>query len=447
MTKTAELYDEFKLTSKQEEAVSLLSEEATFILLYGGSRSTKTFTLCRTIAIRAMAAPGSRHLISRFRFNHVKTSIIHDTFPKMMSLCFPGIPYNMNKTDWFAEFPNGSQVWFGGLDDKERTEKVLGNEYATIFMNECSQMSYDTYLILITRLAQKVYYTSNGVKKLMRNKFYCDENPPSKGHWTYKLFIDKRNPLNREKVSKPENYISLLMNPYDNLENLPESYIDNLQGMPKRQRDRFYHGIFGDDTENALWSSDMIEKSRINGDDIPEMVRVVVAVDPSGADDQDNTENDAIGIVVGGLGTDGRGYVLEDVTIKAGPATWGAVAASAYNRHKADRIVGEANYGGAMVEFVLRASDPNISYKSVSASRGTVIRAEPISALHDTDKIRLVGRFDDLEDELMSFTTTGFIGSKSPNRADAFIWLMTELFPGMTQRERTQKPIQFQGWG
>jgi phage terminase large subunit len=95
-------------------------------MLFGGSRSGKTFLLVRNVVFRALKAPKSRHAIFRFRFNHVKSSIVQDTFPKVMDLAFPGVKWNLNKTDWYVEFPNGSQVWFAGLDDKERTEKILG---------------------------------------------------------------------------------------------------------------------------------------------------------------------------------------------------------------------------------------------------------------------------------------------------------------------------------
>ena len=420
----------FKLTKKQEEAVNLFGGMATYILLFGGSRSTKTFTILRTIVWRALAVAGSRHAVLRFRFNHVKASVIHDTFPKLMKLCFPKCPFHLDKSDWFVEFPNGSQIWFGGLDDKERTEKVLGNEYASIFLNECSQISYNSYLIIITRLAQKCTYEAGKETKELRLKLFLDENPPNKGHWTHKLFLEGKDPDTKKAVDK-EDYASMLINPSDNAENLPSVYLKALQNLPARKKARFWDGKFGDETENALWSSEIIEKSRVNGDDLPDMVRVVVAVDPSGASDDENENNDDIGIGVAGLGTDGIGYALEDLTINAGPATWGKVAASAYERHKADRVVGEQNYGGAMVEFVVKTANPNISYKAVSASRGKVVRAEPISALHETGKIKMVGKFDDLEDELMSFTTTGYTGARSPNRADWFVWAFTELFPGI----------------
>lgn len=429
----------FKLTEKQSEALSLFATKAIYILLFGGSRSTKTFTIVRTIVIRALAAPKSRHAILRFRFNHVKTSIIHDTLPKVMELCFPDCPYHIDRTDWFVSFPNGSQIWFGGLDDKDRVEKILGNEYATILLNEISQISYDAYLTIITRLAQVCTYKRDGVDHQLNLKLFLDENPPNKGHWSYKLFIEGKDPDSRAILPNPEDYGYLMMNPRDNAENLPDSYIKALRNLPKRKRDRFWSGKFTDDNENALWSQLILDENRVNGDDLPQMVRIVVAVDPSGADDDESKNNDDIGIGVVGLGVDGNAYVFEDLTINAAPAKWGKVVASAYQRHKADRVVGEGNFGGAMVEFVVKTADPLISYKSVTASRGKTVRAEPVSALHETGKIKLVGRFDELEDELLSFTTTGYTGARSPNRADWFVWAITELFPGIANG--VQEPV------
>ena len=425
---------DFKLTDKQVVALEIIKGVALYILLYGGSRSTKTFIAVWVIVWRALAVKGSRHAILRFRFSHVKASIIYDTFPKVMELCFPGCPYRLNKQDWFVKFPNGSEIWFGGLDDKERTEKILGNEYATIFLNECSQISYGSYLTLKTRLAQKCFFEDKeGNTHVLRLKMLFDENPPAKGHWTHKLFIDKVEPNSRRQVSNPADYGCLLMNPIDNKENLSEEYLRILDELPKRQRDRFYLGKFADESEGALWTADIIDKNRVNEMPREKLLRIVVAVDPSGASDEDNKDNDDIGIIVAGLGIDGIGYLLEDLTLKAGPATWGKVATDALWRWRGDRIIGEQNFGGAMVEYVIKTSDPLAPYKSVHASRGKVVRAEPISALHETGKIKYVGNFDNLEDECCSMTTFGYMGEGSPNRVDAKVWAFTELFPGITQ--------------
>lgn len=429
----------FELTDKQVEAQALISGDATNNLLFGGSRSGKTFLWLRVIAIRAVASPGSRHAVLRFRFNAVKASVVYDTFPKMMKLCYPGMEYELNKTDWFCTLPNGSEVWFGGLDDKDRTEKILGQEYATIFLNECSQIGYTARNIALTRLAQKCTYMVGDKEKVLRLKMLYDCNPPSQAHWTYQLFRKGIDPDSKEQINR-DDYSSLTINPGHNKENLPETYIKTLESLPARLRLRFLEGIFGDITEGALWTLEDIEKYRkIN--DLPDMQRIVVAVDPSGSGDKDNLQNDAIGICVCGLGIDGIGYLLEDITVKAGPATWGNVATTAYDRHMADVIVGEVNFGGAMVEHVIQTSRRGTPYKSVTASRGKAVRAEPISALAEQGKIRHAGRFPDLEDELISFTTAGYLGESSPNRADAYVWGFTELFGGIVTGER-EKSVQ-----
>ena len=147
----------FKLTPKQAEAQTLLGGNAEHIMLLGGSRSGKTFLLCRSIAVRMLKAEGSRHLVARYRLAHAKASIWRDTWPKMLAVCFPGLAEasKPNKSDLIYTFPNKSEMWLGGLDDKERVDKVLGNEYATVYLNECSQISYSARETLLTRLAQK----------------------------------------------------------------------------------------------------------------------------------------------------------------------------------------------------------------------------------------------------------------------------------------------------
>lgn len=434
-----------KLTAKQLQANEMLAGDATHIMLFGGSRSGKTFVLTRAVCTRAIKAPKSRHAIVRFRFNAVKNSIVFDTFPKVMELCFPGVKYSINKSDWFASFENGSEVWFAGLDDKERTEKILGMEFATIYANECSQIPYGSIETAVTRLAQKAEQQAIGdlPATTLKPRVYYDCNPPSKVHWSYRIFREKRNPDTKEALRKPDDYVSMQINPIDNTENLAEGYLDTLSAMGARARKRFLSGEFADATPNALFPEEHIDRWRVTDGVLPDMVRLVVAVDPSGADDEDNADNDAIGIVVAGLGTDGNGYLLEDLTVKAGPATWGKVATDAYDRHKADCVVGEKNYGGAMVKYVIQTSRTRTNYKEVTASRGKVVRAEPISALYEQGKIRHVGYLSELEDELAGFSTFGYTGDKSPNRADAAIWALTELFPGMIndRNEEWTKPI------
>lgn len=428
-----------KLTTKQLEAQVILAALATYCMLFGGSRSGKTFLHIRNIVMRALKAPGSRHCILRFRFNHIKSSIIFDTFPKVMKAAFPDIEYKLNKSDWFVTFPNGSEIWFGGLDDKERTEKILGNEYATIYLNECSQISWLAVGMVITRLAQQAAQNILGREpSKLKTRMYFDCNPPNKLHWTYLLFIKKIDPETKEPLKHPENYVSFKMNPRDNVENLSEGYLETLEGLSARLRKRFLEGDFADANPNALFADETIDKWRVIDGVVPQFIRVVVAVDPSGADDTDNADNDSIGIVVAALGVDGNIYVLEDCTVKAGPSVWGRVVTTAFDRHAADIVVGEINYGGAMVKQVIQTSRPRTPFQAVTATRGKAVRAEPYSALYEEGKVRHVGFFRELEDELTAFSTVGYLGDNSPNRADALIWALSALFPAATNK--TQKP-------
>ena len=179
-----------------------------------------------------------------------------------------------------------------------------------------------------------------------------------------------------------------------------------------------------DDLPGALWTRDEIDKHRLKV--APAIRRIVVAVDPSGTGGVDD-DGDSIGIVVAGLGIDGRGYVLADRTCKLSPDGWGRRAVAAYHEFKADRIVAERNFGGAMVEHVIKTVDRKAAYKEVTASRGKVARAEPIAALYEQGRISHIGAMPELEDQMCLFGPDGFIGEGSPDRTDALVWALTEL--------------------
>lgn len=424
----------FSLTPKQREANRLLASRATNIMLRGGSRSGKTFLIIRAMCVRAMKAPNSKHAVFRFRFNHAKASIWKDTLPKVMRLCFPQVPLDLNETDLVATFPNGSQVMLGGLDDKARVEKILGGEYSTIYFNESSQIPWTSIEVAMSRLAE-----NSGLAL----KAYFDCNPPSKLHWSYQLFRLKLKPGTKEDLPDPDDYVEMLVNPADNRANLPAKYFDILGGMSAAQRLRFERGEWASQVNGALWSMEDrtahdgrvipgIDSTRINRDRIPQLVRIVVAVDPSGT--KGDGGGDDIGIVVAGKGIDGRAYVLADRTCQLSPDGWGRMAVAAFHEFEADRVIGESNFGGDMVRFVVQTADRLVPYSEVKASRGKSVRAEPVSALYEQGLVSHVGEFPDLEDQMANFTAAGFVGEGSPDRADALVWALTEL---MLQEQST----------
>lgn len=235
----------FKKTDIQRQAIDVLSSSSKYVALFGGSRSGKTFILIYAIIIRA-SKEKSRHAIIRHRFNAVKRSVWRDTLPKVLRLCFPKLKPKWNNTDFILELPNGSEIMMLGLDDAERTEKILGLEFSTIYFNESSQIDYSSVQTAISRLAEK-----NELKK----RVWFDFNPPKKNHWSYYLFIKKLEPIDGIPLKSPNDYDSLKMNPKQNLENIDADYIALLEGMPEKERARFLDGEFTDESDGQAYYS------------------------------------------------------------------------------------------------------------------------------------------------------------------------------------------------
>ena len=429
---------QFKLTDKQNEVRDICATAAKYILVYGGSRSGKTFFLVYAIITRMLMAPGSRHVVFRNDGVDAKHSIGNETVPKVVELAFPGLDLKWRDKDGYFEAPNGSQLWLSGLKDKSRLDKVLGKEYATIYINESSQITLAAYSLVLTRLAQNVMRLDGTPLAL---KCYVDLNPTVSAHWTYQMWILGKHPDGGMDIPDPENYQHIVVNPNDNAENLPPSYLETLKNLPERMRRRFFDGSFTADDDNALWRRGYIS----HVDTLPEMKRIVVAIDPAVSAEAGSDES---GIIVAGIGVDDLGYVLADESGKYRPEEWARRSISAFHTYDADLIVAEVNQGGDMVGSTIRAqtkAGENIPFKKVHATRAKQVRAEPIAALYELGKVKHATGLQELEDQLCSFTI-GFDRKEkgySPDRLDALVWAMTELFPSMVQKKKrpTTRPI------
>lgn len=231
----------------------------------------------------------------------------------------------------------------------------------------------------------------------------------------------------------------------DNAVNLAQKFIDRIHkkysgtrlGRQELEADML------EDLVGAYWLRTYFDPprelgfvGRIPKSEVPALARVVVAVDPSGIG-KDTDNGDSIGIVVGGVDHYDRGYLLADRSIRGGPSEWGRAAVKAYEDFEADLIIGEANFGGAMVESTIRSIDASVSYKAVHASRGKALRAEPVASLYEQGRVSHVTGADirdkegiglsALEDQLCLLSPTGYAGRGSPDRADAAVWALTEL--------------------
>jgi predicted phage terminase large subunit-like protein len=406
---------------RQIEAATVLSGQNRYSCLVGGTRSGKTFLIVRAIALRALKAPNSRHAILRFRGNAARASISLDTLPTVMRVCFPGEVATEKRQDGYFELANGSQIWVGGLDDKDRVEKILGLEFVTIFLNEASQIPYSSALIAFTRLAQ--------VCPEICQRGYVDLNPVGKTHWTNQLFGEKCDPISKQVLANGEDYRRAFLNPVDNAHNLAPEFIASLKALPAKARKRFYEGAYIDEVEGALWTYAQLEADRVNAQPL-NWRRKIVAVDPPATSGEDADE---CGIVVAGKCADGKAYVIADATSQGEtPNQWARRAIRAYYDHECDLLVAEVNNGGEMVEAVIRHADPKVNFKSVRATHGKITRAEPVSALYEQHKVHHIGTFARLEDQMCVMTndfdpdSAGF----SPDRVDALVWAMTELMLG-----------------
>jgi phage terminase large subunit-like protein len=184
-----------------------------------------------------------------------------------------------------------------------------------------------------------------------------------------------------------------------------------------------------DEAANALWTRGVLDARRVRLDECPTFARVVVGVDPAIKESSDGDSTSATGIIVAGMGEDGRAYVLDDLSCRLSPHGWARKVCAAYDLYDADAVVVEVNQGGAMVESVLRAERPMLPIRSVRATRGKTVRAEPIAALYEQGRVSHAGAFPALEDQMVLFTPFGIEGSGEADRVDALVWALSELLP------------------
>lgn len=234
------------LTPKQTEAAGIITKVKN-LLLYGGSRSGKTFFVVSFIVATCLMT-NARCLVTRRYATDVRASIWNQTLPEVLR-AFDlriGQDFRFNEQQMTCTMPSGGQIALAGLDDRERVDKVLGQEYAVIYVNECQDVPWATVNILKTRLSQRV----DGFD----NRFVCDLNPTSDAHWSAKLWLQGIHPETREPIRHPEHYGWLQMNPYDNAANLPETYLDDLSGLVGNARQRFFLGEFQSTTGLRVFS-------------------------------------------------------------------------------------------------------------------------------------------------------------------------------------------------
>ena len=222
-----------------------------------------------------------------------------------------------------------------------------------------------------------------------------------------------------KKLVADKDTVNVAGSSYENMSNLSERFIDRV--IRKYEGTRLgrqeLHGQVLDDIEGALWTHRLLEENRVTRH--PPLIRIVVGVDPK-ASTEANSET---GIIVAGIARDKHVYILDDMTVGGSPADWAKQVVAAYHKYDADKIIGEVNNGGDMVEYTVKSIDDKVAFEQVRASRGKEIRAEPVSSLDEQHQIHHVGMFAGLEDQMCSWIP----GELSPDRMDARVWAVWAL--------------------
>lgn len=397
-----------------------------YVIVTGGRGSGKSFAVALCLAL-LLREPGYRILFTRYTLVSARDSIIPEFLAKV-DLLGCGGEFDATAQD-VTNTVSGSDILFRGIQTSSgnQTAKLKSLHGINVWvLDEAEEMADEDAFDKINLSVRDTRHPNLVVLAL---------NPCHKAHWIYRRWFDGLPP----EFCGVRNGVTYIHTTYEDNRpslpgakpHLPADILAEGEAMrlanPTRYN-RVFRGHWAAEIQGALWTWEMIDRHRMRNGSPPDLARVVVAVDPAAT----STERaDETGIVCAGVGIDGHFYVLSDLTLRASPAGWAQAAVGEYRRRQADRIVGEVNNGGEMVEATLRNVGELVSYSAVHATRGKLMRAEPIAALYEQGRVHHIGTFPALETEMMTYA--GREGEKSPNRLDALVWALTELSSGNRQ--------------
>ena len=322
--------------------------------------------------------------------------------------------------------PGGGAIIFQGMADHTAESVKSLENFGLAWVEEAQSLSARSLELLRPTI------------RAPGSEIWFSLNPRSASDPVYDLFFGLNPPPNSTIIRA--NYDA---NPFFSPELEAERDYD------QRHKPARYGHIWLGDLEpvaiGAIWDRLMLHRNRRQ--DMPEMSRILVSVDPAVSNEAGSDEH---GIVVVGIGADGRGYLLADYSTRGSPMQWAGRAVAALDEFGADAIVIERNQGGDMCAQTLRTVRPHLRIIEVVATRGKHVRAEPIAALYSLDRISHVGTFERLESQMCQITAGGYEGDGSPDRVDAMVWGFTELFPAINRakakpRERERAPVSWMG--
>ena len=401
----------------------LIESECRYFLVSGGRGSGKSFGVA-ALLISFLCERGQRILYTRYTMSAAETSIIPEFVEKIELLGLSSI-FEIRQRE-IVNVQTGSSILFSGIKESSgnQTAKLKSlTGITTWVLEEAEELddeeTFDKIDMSVRSLAAQ-------------NRIILILNPAWKTHWIYRRFFEPHKiPDEFNGVVDSVCYIHTTYE--DNLENLPPDILRITEQRRLTSPLKYLsidRGHWSDSAEGALWDYKTITDLRVW--QAPELVRIVIAIDPAVSANKDSDET---GIIAAGISDAGEIYILGDYSLIGSPLAWANAAVGAYRKHSADRIVAEINQGGDLVEANLRNVDRNIPFTAVRATRGKRLRAEPIAALYEAGKVHHVGTFPILEEQLCTWSPAI---DDSPDRLDALVWACTAL---TTKTPAYQTPI------
>jgi hypothetical protein len=389
---------------KVPRAFAGLRKPARYKAYYGGRGGAKSHSFALELLLQA-GKEKLRVLCAREVQNSIKDSVKQLLDDKIAAL---GLESFYESTQHEIRGANGSQFIFAGLGAKttDQIKSMAGIDRA--WVEESQTISARSLEILIPTIRKD------------NSEIWFSWNPRHASDPVDQRFRGLVVP--DDAIIKKVNHDA---NPF-----FPKTLSAEMEFDRKNAPGRFAHTWLGEYEPmaiGAIWDRQTLHEGRRA--EVPPMERILVGVDHAISAEEGSNEH---GIIVAGVGADGRGYVLDDMTTSGQPKKWGSRAVAAFDKWQADAVVIERNQGGDLVRENLHTIRPGLPVIEVHATRGKHVRAEPISSLYSLGRISHVGTFPDLEDQMCLMTAGGFEGEGSPDRCDALVWALTELFPQMT---------------
>ena len=390
----------------------LYEKKARYRAAWGGRGSGKSHAFAEMLVERAVTVSGLRAVCVREVQKSLKDSVKKLVEDKIEAM---GVGHLFEVLATEIRTPGGGLIIFQGMQDHtaESIKSLEGFDIA--WVEEAQSLSSRSLELLrptIRKPGSEIWFTWN----------------PKSAHDPVDQFLRQGTP--------PANAIIIKANYYDNPflpPELDEERSDDERRKPERYR-HIWMGEYEPAAIGAIWDRVTLHRYRVH--EPPTLGRIVVAVDPAVSASIGSNEH---GIIVAGAGEDGRGYVLADFSGIGTPQQWARRAVAAFDRYDADAVVVERNQGGDMVAATLKTIRPTLPIVEVVATRGKFVRAEPISALYTLGQISHVGTFAELEEQMCLITAGGYEGEGSPDRADALVWALTELFPNVIGHQRQER--------